>query len=132
MLYLEWVNAFAEYYLGEQHRCDLEGDCAMAALTPEVVRLGGKMQTTLEEKMTLIADRVALGLDGRSDNDRRARAWSMLGILIGGINIARAMSRGAASDEIAAAIKVSAIKAAGETRKLPSEENGSNPEKHRT
>ena len=68
--------------------------------------------------MNIIADLVANGLAGSSEEDRRARAWSMLGILIGGINVARAMKSTKASEEVAEAIKTAAIKAAGRARRV--------------
>lgn len=113
---LDWVKAFAEYYLGKPHRLDLECGCAMATLTSEVVRSHVKVHAAFEEKMNLIADLIAHGLSGSSDEDRRARAWSMIGVLIGGINIARAMKSTKVSEEVAEAIKNAAIKAAGRTR----------------
>ena len=109
----DWVYAFAEYYLGKVHRSDLECGCAMATLTPEVVRSDAKVQGVFEKKMTLIAGLVARGLAGNSDEDRLTRAWSMLGVLVGGINIARAMKSAKASEEVAEAIKTAAIKIAG-------------------
>ena len=111
-----WVKAFADYYLGKPHRSDLACGCAMASLTPEVVRSGPKVHAAFEKKMTLIADLAADGLAGSSLEDRRARAWAMLGVLIGGINVARAMKSAKASEEVAKAIKAAAIKAAGRTR----------------
>jgi AcrR family transcriptional regulator len=112
----DWVKAFAEYYLGKPHRRDLDCGCAMATLTPEVVRFGAKVHAVFEKKMTIIANLVSRGLAGSSDEDRRARAWSMLGVLIGGITIARAMKNTKASEEVAEASKAAAIKAAGRTR----------------
>ena len=112
----DWVKAFAEYYLGKPHRSDLDCGCAMATLTPEVVRFGTEVHSAFEKKMTTIADLVAHGLAGGSDEDRRARAWSMLSVLIGGINVARAMKSTKATEEVAEAIKTAAIKAAGRTR----------------
>ena len=112
----EWVKAFAEYYLGKPHRSDLACGCAMATLTPEVVRFGTEVHGIFENKMTVIADLVTRGLAGGSDEDRRARAWSMLGVLIGGINVARAMKSAKVSEEVAVAIKTAAIKTAGRTR----------------
>lgn len=114
----DWVKAFAEYYLGEPHRNDLESGCAMATLTPEVVRFGSEVQGIFEEKMTIIAGLVARGLAGNSEEDRLARAWSMLGVLIGGLNVARAMKSSNGSDEVAAAITAAAVKAAGRTRAI--------------
>jgi len=112
----DWVNAFVEYYLGKTHRNDLDCGCAMATLTPEVVRFGAEIHAAYEKQMIVIANLVAQGLGGGSDEDRRSRAWSMLGVLIGGINVARAMKSAKAAEEVADAIKTAAIKAAGRTR----------------
>ena len=112
----DWVKAFTEYYLGKPHQNDLESGCAMATLTPEVVRFGPEVQEIFEKKMTIIAGLFASGLAGSSDEDRLARAWSTLSVLIGGVNVARAMKSPEVSEEIAAAIKTAAIKTAGRTR----------------
>jgi AcrR family transcriptional regulator len=113
---VNWVKAFSEYYLGKRHRGDLECGCAMATLTSEVVRSGPKVHAAFEKKMTRIVDLVARGLGGNSDEDRRARAWAMLGVLIGGINVARAMKSAKVADEVANASITAAVKAAGRTR----------------
>ena len=112
----DWVNAFAQYYLGKSHRDDLACGCAMAALTPEVVRSGQKVHEVFEKKMTRIADLMTHGLEGISDEDRRSRAWALLGVLIGGINVARAMNSAKVSNEVAEAVRTAAIKTAGRTR----------------
>lgn len=112
----DWVKAFAEYYLGKRHRGDLECGCAMATLTPEVVRSNQKVHAAFEKKMVLVADLVSRGLAGSSDEDRRARAWAMLGVLIGGINVARAMNESRVADEVANATIAAAIRAAGRPR----------------
>ena len=113
---LDWVKAFADYYLGKPHRKDVACGCAMAALTPDVVRAGPNVHAAFEKKMTNIAELVADGLAGNSDEDRRARAWAMLGILIGGVNVARAMKTPKVANEVAESIKAAAVKAAGRTR----------------
>ena len=114
---LDWVKAFADYYLSKSHRQDLACGCAMATLTTEVVRADQKVHSAFEKKMTQIADLLAAGLTGKSDEECRARAWAMLGILIGGINVARAMETSKVADEIAESIKTAAVKVAGHTRK---------------
>ena len=113
---VKWVDAFAEYYLGKTHRSSLDCGCAMASLTSEAVRFDAKVHGIYEKKMSKIADLIGNGLTGSSNEDRRARAWSMLGVLIGGINIARAMKSSKAAGEVAESIKAAAIKAAGRTR----------------
>lgn len=115
----DWVKAFAEYYLSKQHRDDLELGCAMATLTPEVVRCDSRVQDAYENKMVQIADLVSRGLAGSSNEDRHARAWAMLSVLIGGINVARAMKGNKVAEEVAFATIAGAIKAAGRTRSRP-------------
>lgn len=111
-----WVKAFSQYYLSKQHRGDRACGCAMATLTPEVVRFAPRVRTAYEKKMSLIADLVAQGLVGGSESDRRDRAWSMLGVLIGGVSMARAMKSVKAAEEVAHAIEEAAVKVAGRAR----------------
>jgi len=111
----DWVKVFVDYYLGKQHRGDLACGCAMTTLTPEVVRSGPKVHGVFEKKMDLVVDLVAHGLAGASKEDRRARAWAMLSLLIGGLTVARAMKSVKAANEVAGAVKTAAIKAAGLT-----------------
>ncbi len=114
-----WVQAFADYYLGRAHRDDLACGCAMATLSPEVVRAGSQMHAAYETKMTKIADLVANGLEGGSSDERRARAWAMLGVLIGGLTMARAVKSRKAAEEIASSIRVAAVNLAGKARAIP-------------
>jgi len=111
-----WVEAFAEYYLSRSHQRDVDTGCAMATLTPDVVRSDPKVHRAYEKKMTQIVDVISAGLADGSDEDRRARAWAMLSVLIGGINVARAMKSVKTSDAIAKAIIPAAVKAAGLAR----------------
>lgn len=113
-----WVQAFAEYYMSKGHRSDLECGCAMATLTTDVVRSDKAAHVLYEKKMKAIVDQVAAGLNGGTEEERRGRASSVLGILIGGLNVARAMHTQAASEEFARAITASAVVVAGPTRAL--------------
>ncbi len=114
----DWVKAFARYYLGQTHRDNLAGGCAMAALTPEVIRSDRAVHKIYEKKMAIIAGLVSEGLAGGSERDRLARAWAMLSVLIGGISIARAMNSSAVADDVAKSVTAAAILAAGKTRTL--------------
>lgn len=111
-----WVLAFVDYYLGKAHREDRECGCAMTALTPEVARADADFRQTFESKMTRIVDLIAHGLAGADAEESRTRAWAMLGILTGGLNLARALHSDAAVEEVARAIGVAALQAAGTTR----------------
>lgn len=115
----EWVEAFVGYYLSQSHRADLECGCAMASLTPEVIRADTEIRRTFEGKMAVIVDLVANGLECASVEEGRARAWAMLGILIGGLTMARAMQGEEAAEEVAAAIRRAAVEAAGPAQVAP-------------
>lgn len=110
-----WVKAFAEYYLGTAHRNNISGGCAMAALTSEVVRSSNDIKKSYEKKLDQITALLAMGLKGDDDSECRARAWAMLSILIGGINISRAMKSKQTANEVASATITAAIAAAGLT-----------------
>lgn len=114
-----WIAAFADYYLGAAHRGDVETGCAMAALTAEVVRLPKATRTIFEKKMTEIVAVFAQGLAGGDDAERRARAWASLSVLIGGVNVARALKSPAVAAEVAQAVKAAALVAAGKARATP-------------
>ena len=90
----------------------------MATLTSEVVRSAPAVHSLYEKKMTKIANLIVAGLADGSVEDRRARAWAMLGVLIGGINVARAMKGVKVTDEVSNAIKKAAIEAAGRTNSI--------------
>ena len=122
---IDWVRAFAEYYLGRSHRRDVECGCAMAALGPEVVRSEPHVHAIYEKEMRRIVDLVSRGLAGGSVDERRARAWAMLSVLIGGLTVARGMKSTKAADEVAEAVQAAAIHAAGRTKSLSSDRSRS-------
>ncbi|MBL4739646.1 MAG: TetR/AcrR family transcriptional regulator [Sneathiella sp.] len=112
----EWVQAFADYYLESPHIEDLECGCAMASLTSEVVRSDTKLQAIYEQKMSQITNLMIDGLADGDDAEKKARAWTLLSTLIGGLNIVRAIGDDAIAQNIATSIKSAVVKAAGKTR----------------
>lgn len=108
----DWVEAFADYYLGKSHRDDLACGCAMTTLSPEVARSGAEVRTIYETKMKTIAGLIANGLEDGSSDDRLSRAWAMLGILTGGLTLARSVKSRKTAEDIAASIKDAAARVA--------------------
>lgn len=88
----------------------------MAALTAEVVRFPKPTHAIFEKKMNEIVAVFAQGLAGGDEASRRARAWAVLSVLIGGVNVARALKSPAATAEVAQAVKAAALVAAGKSR----------------
>lgn len=113
-----WIGAFADYYLGAPHLGNLETGCAMALLTAEVVRFPQATHALFEKKMNEIVAVFAQGLAGGDEADRRARAWASLSVLIGGVNVARALKTPAATAEVAQAVRAAALVAAGKARAI--------------
>lgn len=103
-----WTDAFIDYYLGQAHRDDLACGCAMTSLSPEMKRADDETRALYDRKMQTIATLVANGLPQFPADQRLAKAWSFLGILIGGLTIARALHDDAAIEAVASAIKSTA------------------------
>jgi TetR/AcrR family transcriptional repressor of nem operon len=112
----QWIVAFSDYYLGQAHRDDLSCGCAMTTLSPEVVRTKPELHAIYEEKMSEIVELMAQGLVGNSHQECLSRAWAVLGILIGGLTMTRAVASIKTADQIAISITNAAINAAGQTR----------------
>jgi len=104
-----WVEAFARYYLSQEHISDLSCGCAMTTLSPEVVRSNANSHVIYQEKMVRIVELVAHGLGNVPELERVSRAWSLLGILIGGLTMARAVEYDDVKQNIASSIITSAI-----------------------
>ncbi len=112
----KWVHAFSDYYMSENHREDLACGCAMTTLSPEVMRASPELHAVYEEKMNHITDLMAQGLVEGTVQERKARAWAMLSTLIGGLTISRAVDDKSTAENIANAVRQSAVIAAGSTQ----------------
>ncbi|MFT5717980.1 MAG: TetR/AcrR family transcriptional repressor of nem operon [Oleiphilaceae bacterium] len=112
----QWLVAFSDYYLGQTHRDDLSSGCAMTTLSPEVVRTKSELHAIYEAKMIDIVKLMAMGLDGVSHEECLSRGWAVLGVLIGGLTMVRAVDSIQTADLVAVAIKNSAINIAGKIK----------------
>ncbi|MBL4898964.1 MAG: TetR/AcrR family transcriptional regulator [Colwellia sp.] len=117
----QWIVAFSDYYLAQTHRDNLSCGCAMTTLSPEVVRTKPELHAIYEEKMTEIVELMAEGLIGRSHEECLSNAWVVLGTLIGGLTMARAVDSIKTADKIAISITNAAINAAGQTKNIRDE-----------
>ena len=108
-----WVQAFADYYLGVAHRDDLATGCAMTTLTPEIARQSSSLNALYENKMQTIAGLMAKGLLG-DDAGTLNRAWAMLSILTGGLNLSRAIASASVAEQVASTVKETVMLIAGD------------------
>jgi TetR/AcrR family transcriptional repressor of nem operon len=114
----KWIRVFSVYYLGQEHRDNLSCGCAMTTLSPEVVRSNADIHVLYEKKMVDIVELMAQGFEGTSFEECISRAWVVLGILIGGLTIARAVGSIETAELVASSIINAAINAAGKTKSL--------------
>ena len=114
----DWPKAFADYYLGAEHRNDPETGCAMAGLSPDVVRADADVQHEYAKTMERIAAEIAKGLsEDLGQSEKLDRAWAFLATLIGGLTVARAAGSDAmAAQQIADASKSAALATLGAVR----------------
>ncbi len=112
----DWLTAFADYYLSPEHRSDLACGCAMATLTPDVVRAGAPLNALFEDRMKQIVSLIANGLRDGEAKDREGRAWAVITGLVGGLTFARAVSDRETSDAIAESARSAALAIAGATK----------------
>ena len=112
---VHWVEEFVDYYFGKAHREDLAGGCAMTTLSPEVVRAGPEIHELYEVKMKKIVDLMIKGLAGGTNEEKRQRAWAVIGGLIGGLTMCRAVQGTKTIQQITKSLKKSVVQAAGET-----------------
>lgn len=104
-----WMEDFADYYLGLDHRQDLAQGCAMTTLSPEVVRTTQEIHEFYESKMKVIIDLMIVGIKGDSENSCRENAWTFLGCLIGALTLCRAVNSPELIQLIATSAKVNAL-----------------------
>jgi AcrR family transcriptional regulator len=105
----KWLERFVDFYLGERRTCELGEACALQALTPEVSRGTDAVKALFEEHMLDVLNTVADGLEGRTSQERLAKAWGVLSLLSGGVTLARAVADPAQSKAIASGIRKAAL-----------------------
>jgi len=114
----KWPKVYADFYLSRQHRVDVAGGCAIAALSPDIARAAPEHQIAFDTGMMQIVDVVSAGLAKGSFEDRRDRAWSYLSTLTGGLILARAARTPKLADNIARASSAQALAVAGKGVKI--------------
>jgi TetR/AcrR family transcriptional repressor of nem operon len=98
------MAAFADWYVSTAHRDDPGTGCGVAALGPDVSRIGGAAQTAYRAQV----DRYLAHLQrliGGHDPDSRRDALLTLSTMVGALVIARGLGRTERSDELLDAVR---------------------------
>ncbi|MDB5576341.1 MAG: hypothetical protein JWR80_1517 [Bradyrhizobium sp.] len=96
----ELLREWLADYVSVQHRQNPAAGCVMPTLSTDVARAGASVRDAYERKMLELVDKISTVLDG-TEADRERRAWSIVAVMIGAIEISRAMPDG---DEASRAI----------------------------
>tara|TARA_B100001989_G_C24529701_1_gene460885 strand:+ start:628 stop:1203 length:576 start_codon:yes stop_codon:yes gene_type:complete len=86
----KWLISLVEYYISAEHAADLECGCALASLTSEVARMDEGVCMDYKNRLDKIIEIISEDLNVRN-SESRTLALVFLSMLIGGLNIIRAM-----------------------------------------
>ena len=122
------VAAYVEAYLSPAHRDDPAEGCPSAALLDEVVRQSEAARDAYTEGAQKLIEAIAHHLaSGDGDHggagDARERALGLYTLLVSSLQLARAVTDPALSDEVLAAARANAVRIVGRpTTTAPTEE----------
>lgn len=106
----DWLTVLVDYYFGREHLANLAGGCAVPGLTSEVARGSEQVHTVYQQGIDGIVSTIANGLTHLAESERRPRAWAMLAMLSGGVQMARAVHDEAQATEIAVAMREAVLR----------------------
>lgn len=101
----KWLEALADYYLGREHRRNIAEGCVVTGLSSEVARSSEQVRIDYQAGIEKVADKIAGGLTGADEEERRQRAWIILAMLAGGVLLSRAVHDEIVADDIASAVQ---------------------------
>jgi TetR/AcrR family transcriptional regulator, transcriptional repressor for nem operon len=104
------LEAFIRSYLSPQHRDQCADGCPSAALLDEIVRRPAATRQVFTDELLSTADDVAARLDRTDAEAAREDALTILGFMIGALQLARALGDRDLSDQILARSREAALK----------------------
>ena len=110
------LEMLVRLYLSPEHREQYADGCPSAALLDEVVRRPSATKTVFTGEVMGIADEIASRLDPTDVEGARPDALALYGLLIGTLQLARALTDRHLSDEVLSAGVDAALKVLGSRR----------------
>jgi TetR/AcrR family transcriptional regulator, transcriptional repressor for nem operon len=95
-------EAFVRSYLSPQHRDQCAAGCPSAALLDEIVRRPAATRQVYTNELLAIADDIAARLNRTNPEAARTEALTLVGIMIGTLQLARALTDRDLSDQLLA------------------------------
>src|SRR3954467_9139339 len=104
------LEAFIREYLSPQHRDQCADGCPSAALLDEIARRPAATRQVFTDELLGIADDIAARLDPTDADAARTDALTLFGLMIGTLQLARALTDRELSDQLLARSVETALK----------------------
>ena len=104
------LEAFIRSYLSPQHRDQRADGCPSAALLDEIVRRPAATRQVFSDELLTTADDIVARLDRTDAEAARTDALTILGFMIGTLQLARALADRDLSDQLLARSREAALK----------------------
>lgn len=115
----EGLESVIRDYLNPGHRDRPSGGCPTAALVAEVARHPKATRDAFTERVSTFIELITTQIRKGSDEERRRRAIAIYGMMVGTLQIARAVNDRKLSDEILESGVSAALALAGEETAAP-------------
>lgn len=109
----ESVEAYLREYLSPAHRDDLADGCPSAALLDEIGRCGETTRDAYTDGARSMIEAISRRLDGSNGQQIEERAIGIFTLLVGSVQLARAVTDAELSDRILASAYTQAMTIAG-------------------
>jgi TetR/AcrR family transcriptional repressor of nem operon len=94
------LEAFVRAYLSPQHRDQCADGCPSAALLDEIARRPGATRQVFTDELMRVIDDIASRLDPTDANAARTDALTIFGLMVGTLQLARALTDRDLSDQL--------------------------------
>jgi AcrR family transcriptional regulator len=96
------LEAFVRYYLSPQHRDQCADGCPSAALLDEIARRPAATRQVFTDELMGVIDDIAVRLDPTDVEAARTDALTVFGLMVGTLQLARALTDRDLSDQLLA------------------------------
>jgi TetR/AcrR family transcriptional repressor of nem operon len=96
------LEAFIRSYLSPQHRDQCADGCPSAALLDEIARRPAVTRQVFTDELMSVIDEIASRLDGTGAEAARTTALTLFGLMLGTLQLARALTDRDLSDQLLA------------------------------
>jgi TetR/AcrR family transcriptional regulator, transcriptional repressor for nem operon len=89
----ERLKGYLKMYISAQHCADPGNGCVMPSLSEDVARSGDAVREAYRERMRELTGKIARTIGGEA-GDANRRAWTIVGLMVGAVSVARALPEG--------------------------------------